>query len=349
MATFDPTNIDLTTASPRDIICYLQLGKNEYNGHLPARISAVFVMLVVSTLGTAFPYIGKQFPRLRIPTAVYLFARYFGSGVIVSTAFIHLLDPAYQNIGPNSCVGMTGNWAMYSWTPAIMLASCMCIFVVDVVAQKYVADRYGLDLHTNVEGIITGSAPSNTPASRDVIHKTDEEKALDTEKAEKVAFAQQFAAFLILEFGIIWHSIFIGLNFGVAGSEWSTLYIVLMFHQGFEGLGIGARMSMIPFPVKYRNWLPWLCIAGYGVTTPISMAVGLGLRTTYNSGSYESLLIVGVFDAISAGILVYNGLVELLARDFLFEPQTRSNRRLTFMMVCVFFGAMLMCIVGEWA
>lgn len=56
-----------------------------------------------------------------------------------------------------------------------------------------------------------------------------------------------------------------------------------------------------------------------------------------------------MFDAISAGILVYNGLVELLARDFLFEPQTKSNRRLTFMMVCVFLGAMLMCIVGEWA
>jgi zinc transporter 1/2/3 len=87
---FDPTNVDLTTASARDIICYLQLGENQYSGHLPARISAVFVMLVVSTLGTAFPYIGKQMPRLRIPISVYLFARYFGSGVVVSTAFIHL-------------------------------------------------------------------------------------------------------------------------------------------------------------------------------------------------------------------------------------------------------------------
>jgi zinc transporter 1/2/3 len=87
---FDPTNVDLTTASTRDIICYLQLGENEYNGHLFARISAVFVMLVVSTLGTAFPYIGKRMHKLRIPSPVYLFARYFGSGVIVSTAFIHL-------------------------------------------------------------------------------------------------------------------------------------------------------------------------------------------------------------------------------------------------------------------
>jgi len=184
---------------------------------------------------------------------------------------------------------MTGNWAMYSWTPAIMLASAMSIFVVDVVAQKYVADRYGLDLHANVESIITGCPSSSAAVTRQNREKTDEEKQLDTQKAEKVAFAQQFAAFLILEFGIIWHSIFIGLNFGVAGSEWSTLYIVLMFHQGFEGLGIGARLSMIPMPSKYANWLPWLCIAGYGVTTPISMAVGLGLRTTYNSGSYESV------------------------------------------------------------
>lgn len=87
---FDPKNVDLTTADAREIVCYLQLGENEYNGHLPARISAVFVMLVVSTLGVAFPYIGKQMPKLRIPTHVYLFARYFGSGVIISTAFIHL-------------------------------------------------------------------------------------------------------------------------------------------------------------------------------------------------------------------------------------------------------------------
>lgn len=87
---FDPTNVDLTTASARDVVCYMQLGKNEYSGHLGARISAVFVMLVVSTLGTAFPYVGRRMPKLRMPQAVYLFARYFGSGVIISTAFIHL-------------------------------------------------------------------------------------------------------------------------------------------------------------------------------------------------------------------------------------------------------------------
>jgi len=63
----------------------------------------------------------------------------------------------------------------------------------------------------------------------------------------------------------------------------------------------------------------------------------------------QQKVIAGVFDAISAGILVYNGLVELLARDFIFETQTRSHKRLAFMMACVFLGAMLMSVIGAWA
>lgn len=34
MSTFDPTNVDLSTADPRDVICYMQAGENEYNGKL---------------------------------------------------------------------------------------------------------------------------------------------------------------------------------------------------------------------------------------------------------------------------------------------------------------------------
>lgn len=170
-----------------------------------------------------------------------------------------------------------------------MLASCMSIFAIGVTAQKYVADKYGLDVHgTNVESLVTStSAPFPAPATTISRFTTDEEK--QDHKSQKTAFAQQFAAFSILEAGIIWHSVFIGLNFGVAGPEWSTLYIVLMFHQAFEGLGIGARLSTIPFPSRYKRWLPWVCIAGYGVTTPVAMAVGLGVRNTYNSGSYEAV------------------------------------------------------------
>lgn len=42
-------------------------------------------------------------------------------------------------------------------------------------------------------------------------------------------------------------------------------------------------------------------------TTPIAIAVGLGLRTTYNGGSYTAQVVSGVLDSISAGILLYTG------------------------------------------
>ena len=385
---FDPQRVNLSSADPRDIICFLNGSQNEYNGQLGARVSALFVILVVSSAATFFPVVAKRVPRLHIPLYVYLFARYFGAGVIVATAFIHLLDPAYGEIGPQTCVGMTGGWAEYSWPPAIVLGAVMGIFLLDFGAERYVEIKYGVrseaDIQTAVTGQGEGAAGDDTDIRRNsavvnralsitggrrehenrsrpatagevnAYEKKFTETTTDTaetevdETARRLAFSQQIAAFLILEFGVIFHSVIIGLNLGVAGSEFSTLYPVLVFHQSFEGLGIGARMSTIPF--RHGSRLPWLLCAAYGLTTPISIAIGLGLKTTYNPGSFTANVVSGVLDSMSAGILIYTGLVELLARDFLFNPlRTKDNKRLTFMMVCVFLGAGLMALLGKWA
>lgn len=171
----------------------------------------------------------------------------------------------------------------------------------------------------------------------------------EKELATESSFRQQIAAFLILEFGVIFHSVIIGLTLGTAGSEFATLYPVIVFHQSFEGLGIGARLSAIPFP-KRLHWMPWLLCAGYGLTTPIAIAIGLGLRTTYNSGSFTANIVSGMLDSISAGILLYTGLVELLARDFLFNPdRTQDDKQLTFMVCSVLLGAGIMALLGKWA
>lgn len=70
------------------LTCYLNNEGNDYNGNLGARISAVFVVLVVSTAATVFPVLATKTSRIRIPFYAYLFARYFGAGVITATAFI---------------------------------------------------------------------------------------------------------------------------------------------------------------------------------------------------------------------------------------------------------------------
>jgi zinc transporter 1/2/3 len=85
---FDPTAVDLTTADPRDIVCFLDAAANDYDGRLGARVSALFVILVVSSAATFFPVLAARVRWLRINIYVYLFARYFGAGVILATAFI---------------------------------------------------------------------------------------------------------------------------------------------------------------------------------------------------------------------------------------------------------------------
>ena len=359
-ASFNSSNVDLATADPRDVICALAASANEYNGRLGARISALFVIMICSTCATFFPVVARRVPRLRIPLYVYLFARYFGAGVIVATAFIHLLDPAYGEIGPNTCVGMTGGWADYSWCPGIVLTSVMMIFLLDFVAERYVEVKYGTDLEQDIQGAVTGVEDSKENGAARKGSLTMNRALQDYERGfaegdeeghsvgSQLAFKQQIAAFLILEFGVIFHSVIIGLNLGVAGDEFSTLYVVLVFHQSFEGLGIGARMSAIPFAPT--SWLPWLLCAAYGLTTPIAIAIGLGLRTTYNPNSFTANVVSGVLDSMSAGILIYTGLVELLARDFLFNPaRTRDNKRLAFMVVTTFLGAAIMALLGKWA
>jgi zinc transporter 1/2/3 len=383
-SSFDPTDVDLTTADPATVVCFLEAAGNDYDGRLGARISSVFVIFVISTAVTFFPVLAKRVPRLKIPLYVYLFARYFGTGVIIATAFIHLLDPAYASIGPNTCVGMTGNWAQYSWPPAICLTSAMLTFLMDFVAELYVEQKYGLslskqdermvivqdarerqpeptigvvpqtqehqgaggDLNASLEkGARTASPPSQTDVSSD--GEWDLQDFKDAASAER-SFRQQIAALLVLEFGVIFHSVIIGLNLGVVGSEFTTLYPVLVFHQSFEGLGIGARMSAIPF--KRKSWLPWILCMLYGLATPVSIAIGLGVRTTYNPNSNVANIVSGVLDSFSAGILVYTGLVELLARDFLFDPnRTNERKRLAFMTVCTFTGAGVMALIGKWA
>lgn len=356
MAEFNPNSVDLDVADPAQVVCYLSVEGNDYNGHIGARVSAIFVILIASTALTFFPVIARRVKSLRIPVYVYLFARYFGAGVIIATAFIHLLDPAYAEIGPNTCVGMTGHWADYAWCPALVLVSVMIVFLLDFGASRYVEIKYGFKEDRDIQEAATGQS-GRTPSPvvkndmelqvKEKISPDDWSEDADPAQLER-SFKQQISAFLILEFGVIFHSVIIGLNLGTVGKEFKTLYPVIVFHQSFEGLGIGARMSAIPFPPG--SYLPWILCLAYGLTTPISIAIGLGFRNTYSAGSFTASVVSGVLDAMSAGILLYTALVELIARDFLFNPMlTTDNRKLFFMIGCVFLGTMLMALLGKWA
>jgi solute carrier family 39 (zinc transporter), member 1/2/3 len=163
-------------------------------------------------------------------------------------------------------------------------------------------------------------------------------------------FAAQMTALFILEFGVIFHSVFIGLTLAVAGEEFTILYIVLCFHQTFEGLGLGSRLASARWP-KRKQWIPWVLGSAYGLTTPVAIAIGLGISKTFQPNSTQTLIVNGIFDSISSGILLYTGLVELMAHEFMFNSEMRKSSMKTLLgaFACMCFGAGLMALLGKWA
>jgi len=347
---------------------------NEYDGRMGLRIAAVFIIWLCSSAGAVFPIFAYR-NKMKLSEWTFFVAKYFGSGVIVATAFIHLLAPAEDALR-NPC--LTGPITDYAWVEGIVLMTIFVLFFVELMVMRYgnfggehthdhdnqdhsqilASERYHDTELTDSPSLspakIQASGPRSTshaPGEDHLAHArqhTDIEDAKGSLSAED--YAAQMTAIFILEFGIIFHSIFIGLTLAVAGEEFTTLFIVIIFHQTFEGLGLGSRLAVTPWP-KTTKWTPYLMGLGYGLSTPLAIAIGLGVRTSYPPGSQTTLIVNGIFDSISAGILIYTGLVELMAHEFMFS---NSMRKAKISVVLAAFGLMccgagLMALLGKWA
>ncbi|XAR70795.1 hypothetical protein NMG60_11027792 [Bertholletia excelsa] len=151
----------------------------------------------------------------------------------------------------------------------------------------------------------------------------------------------------VLELGIVSHSIIIGLSLGVSQSPCviRPLLAALSFHQFFEGFALGGCISQ----AQFRGLKATLMACFFAVTTPTGIAIGTGISSFYNPNSPRALVIEGILDSISAGILVYMALVDLIAADFL-STRMRCNVRLQIVSyVALFLGAGLMSSLAIWA
>ncbi|KAF2797358.1 putative plasma membrane zinc ion transporter [Melanomma pulvis-pyrius CBS 109.77] len=379
------------------------------NYNVPFHVGGLFIILFVSTTACAFPILVIKFPRLRIPASFLFSAKHFGTGVLIATAFVHLLPTAFISLG-NPC--LSGFWTTdYPAMPgAIALAGIFFVAIVEMIFsptqhacgggnqgvdsitqtphhhENNESDRPGrvqpvtIDGSTQMRnlGPLQGRASS---ISRTLSRMDQENQRLDDaeagaqraqdaalkierrfpigdsetsqqisgltpEQAHKKAVMQCF----LLEMGILFHSVFIGMSLSVSvGSEFVVLLIAIIFHQTFEGLALGVRIAAIEWPKNGMQ--PWLMALAYGCTTPLGQAIGIATHTLYAPDSEIGLLMVGVMNAISAGLLVFASLVELLSEDFLSDKswQILEGKRRVYACVLVFLGAFFMSLVGAWA
>lgn len=354
-------------------------GTNEYDGRLGLRISSIFVIMVGSFIGAVAPILLARSSRLAFPKTAFFVAKYFGSGVIIATAFIHLLAPANEALG-SPCFPEDSAIAGYPWPEGIALMTIFLMFFIELLASRFewnlgqgahshdpsrelilTSSKKQSDVETAVDSTHTNSnvgqihnnaVGADSGFTHEVSYPPGGEDHLGhkREHEDPDSFAAQMTALFILEFGVIFHSIFIGLTLAVAGEEFIVLYIVLVFHQTFEGLGLGTRLAVAQWP-RGKEWLPYALGTAYAFSTPIAIAVGIGVRQTLAPESLTTRTINGVFDSISAGILIYTGLVELMAHEFMFNVEMRkSSISMTLSAFgCMCLGAGLMALLGKWA
>lgn len=122
---------------------------------------------------------------------------------------------------------------------------------------------------------------------------------IDVETGEPVdpqTYRRMSMNIALLEGGILFHSVFVGMTVSITTQGFVVLLVAILFHQMFEGLGLGARIAAVPY--KRGSIRPWLLVAAFGMTAPIGQAIGLAVRGSYDPNSAFGLIIVGVFNAM---------------------------------------------------
>jgi len=392
-------------------------------------VFALFLILTLSTLSCGFPLFSQRLTKgsKRQRNIIFL-CQHFGTGVLMATAFVHLLPTAFNSL-TDPCLP---RFFSKGYRPLAGLIAMVSAFVV-VALESYLSTRGAGHSHSHhaweeesedsdeagngytqpgesasqrarrdrpanialddleaTEGLVAGASPlpgstPTMPPPREGLLKSqrdstqeDDRESLDLElsfeelRPSPEPSQQQhkpdaglrplqhvptpdeqkrlMLQCVLLEAGILFHSVFIGMALSVAtGPTFAAFLIAISFHQSFEGLALGTRIAALHFPRSSPR--PWLMVLAFGATTPLGQAIGLFVHRFYDPMSQTGLLMVGFMNAISSGLLLFAGLVQLLAEDFLSEKSYKmlKGRRRASAFLAVVGGAALMAGVGAFA
>jgi zinc transporter 1/2/3 len=335
-----------------------EIDTGEYD--MPMHIASVFILLAVSFLGTLIPIIGKRSRRLRMSDYMFAIAKNFGTGIILATGFVHMFCPAAENL-TNECLPELFHEDYDAWAGLIALVICLVIQFIQTMAvdrsrkneeaarlrEPLIAneDRSGASAEGKTLPPELGSAPVGHHEHGDDGHVHS--LLLDPENT--AGSASRRVSTYMLELGIATHSVIIGVCLGVAREdEFTSLLIALTFHQFFEGIALSTTVLDSGFKTLKQ---PIFVVIFYSLTTPMGIAIGIAVSSAYKANGVATLLIQGIFDALSAGILIYDGLVNMLNNNITQNKgfSALSTARKAWLFASLWVGAIIMAIIGRWA
>lgn len=177
-------------------------------------------------------------------------------------------------------------------------------------------------------------------------------------------------------------AVVIGITLVVTGDGFfGTLAIVITFHQVFEGIALGTRIAALGHPGRslpavghshhhhyFEREINGVSVgetgasristtrklflaSGFALVTPVGMAIGICILNAFNGNDPSTIMVIGTIDAFSAGILVWVGVVEMWAHDWMMggEVAQLGSQDRFLCLAGLFAGMVSMSVLGKWA
>lgn len=239
-----------------------------------------------------------------------------------------------------------GRLSYEATTSAIVMAGLFLSFLIEYISRRLLVHYNNRSTDASQSSSVDRALPTKQPMPQTA-------KVNHHEHHGEVSASNNKISVIILEAGIIFHSLILGLTLVVAGdSAYITLFIVIVFHQFFEGLALGSRIAALPtntiglWPTKV------LMATAFSLVTPVGMAIGIGVLRRFNGNDPSTIIAIGTLDAVSAGILIWVGVVEMWTMDWIVPGGDMVDAgilKATIGGVGLVAGLLLMSVLGKWA
>ncbi|KAK7407488.1 hypothetical protein VNO78_09441 [Psophocarpus tetragonolobus] len=309
---------------------------------LKLKVIAIFAILATSMIGITLPLFSRALPALNPNGNLFILVKSFASGVILATGYMHVMPDSFEDL-TSECLPELP-WQKFPFTMFIAMLSAVLTLVVDAYSISYFKKKL---IPAAVIASIEGSQNKDVEMighghGHHDLHIDGDAKNIDAEQLLRYRVVAQ-----VLELGIVVHSVVIGLSMGASVNPCTIrpLIAALCFHQMFEGMGLGGCILQAEYGMKVKA----IMVFFFSVTTPFGIAMGIGLTNVYSDTSPMSLIVEGVLNAISAGLLNYMALVELLGSDFMGSKIQSSTKLMMGATLAVLLGAGGMSVMAIWA
>ncbi|KAL2317462.1 hypothetical protein Fmac_031338 [Flemingia macrophylla] len=307
------------------------------NGAAASHLKAIsiFVILATSAAGMSSPVVlAGVFRGKPLYDRAIVVIKCFAAGVILSTSLVHVLPDAYAALA-DCQVASRHPWRDFPFAGLVTLVGALLALLVDLAATSHVDH---------------GQGQGQGQGQYEAVEKEAAVELGGGQQEEELAKVKQRLVSQVLEIGIIFHSVIIGVTMGMSQNVCTIrpLVAALAFHQIFEGMGLGGCVAQAGFSIRT---IAYMCFM-FAVTTPMGIILGMALfsLTGYDDSSPNALIMEGLLGSISSGILIYMALVDLISVDFFHNKLMNSNPRLKKVsFVALTLGSAAMSILALWA